>query len=209
MRKIGLVLFCAFVLVFGVTMSASAEDVNARIYFDTWRGANLNTDGDYDIKSSFFGCEIAKDRYKFVAEFGTDDAVKGLGGVDYELDILNINFGYLVLDIDQLKVDAIAGYSKIDYQILDCAGIMVGIDLDYLLSENIFVQGSVAFSFTADLEDEYRDDYSSESMYIYNWKVGLIMNENLALTAGYRAYTIDYNKTVKIDGLTLGVMCSF
>jgi hypothetical protein len=209
MRRLGLVLFFAFVLVFGITMSASAEDVNTKIYLDTWIGANLNTNRDYDIKSSFLGCEIAKDRYKFVGEFGTDDEVKDLGGVDYELDISNIKFGYCVLDTDQLKVDAIVGYLKVDYQILDCTGIMVGVDLAHALSENVFVQGSVAFSVTADLEDEYSHDYSSESMYIYNYKVGLQVNENLALTAGYRAYRIDYDKALNFGGLTLGVMCNF
>jgi hypothetical protein len=47
-----------------------------------------------------------------------------------------------------------------------------------------------------------------------NAKLGCLVSDDVAVTAGYRSYTIKTSgfrsdETLKLDGLALGVMCKF
>lgn len=230
MKKMGLVFMLAFVLVLGFAMTAwAADDVKTKVYFDTWTGGNLNIESkldvglsnssDFDAKSYFLGFETTLDRFKIAGEFSVAGEIKDLNS---DVNITNFKIGYNVVDADKLKICGTFGLLIEDVEILpndsSYTGTMLGADLSYSFSDQFFFQGSLAFSVSAS-----RGDYKSVDMSTYVFKLGYLINENVAFTLGYRSfiskddcyfkdddgYYWPGSETFTMDGMTLGMMCKF
>ncbi|HBF39912.1 MAG TPA: hypothetical protein DDW50_21705, partial [Firmicutes bacterium] len=152
MKKITLIVVLAFILVFGFTMTVWAAEANeglsTKIYFDNWVGAKMNGN---DTQCSFFGFEANAAQIKFGAEFGINASVKDDAGKSTDYNMSNFKIGFRVIDGDQAKVDVVVSSLKFDGDAFGEAatGTMLGADFTYALSDQIFLQGSGAFSLDA------------------------------------------------------------
>ncbi len=218
MKKISIALLVTLVLVLGFTMtvSAAADDISAKVYFDNWIGGNTHYEDintyDYDTQCSFFGFELNAAQIKFGAEFGMNASTKDDSGANYDYDMTNYKIGFRVVDGRRNKLDVTLSTLKFDGDAFGgdaCTGTLLGADLNLALSKQIFFQASYAFSLDASWSG-----VDSVKMSSLNCKVGDLVTENIAITAGYRLYRVDgempgYDLTRELSGLTLGVMCKF
>ena len=217
MRKFSLVLLMAFVLVLGFTMTvwAAAEDegISTKVYFDNWVGAkedvsNNIVNAKVDTQCTFLGFELNANQIKFGAEFGINASVKANPNLDYNMS--NFKIGFRVVDAEQAKLDVIVSSMKFDGDYFttnggSCTGTMLGADLTYALTEQLFCQASYSFSLDASW-----GNFDSVDMSALNLKVGDSITENIAITAGYRLYRIDTGSgDLNLKGMTLGAMVRF
>ncbi len=228
MKKMGLVLVLTFILVLGFAMMVWADDdAKTKVYFDTWIGGNTNqrteetgydtSEYDFDTTCFFLGFDTVINRFKLGGDLGINGTIKADNG-NFDFTMINLKFGYRILDGENSKVDIVAGFMNFDgkaYGNDACTGVMLGADLSYAFSDQMFFQGSYAFSMNGSW-----GDFDSADLSNLNLKVGCLVADNVALTAGYRLYTVkgkfsdsyydyNYNLTNKMSGLTLGVMCGF
>jgi hypothetical protein len=217
MKKISLIVVLAFILVLGFTMTVCAagtdEGISTRIYFDNWVGANMHVktgSGSYnaDTQCSFFGFELNAAQIKFGAEFGINASDKDEADDSQDYNMSNFKIGFRVADGEEAKLDVIVSSLKFDGDAFGdhaATGTMLGADLTYALSEQLFFQASYAHS----LDASWGDD-DSANMSALNLKAGCLVTDNVAISAGYRLYTIKGNGlTMEPNGMTLGVMCRF
>jgi hypothetical protein len=215
MRKI-LILFLFLILLLGIAVNVYAVEI--KLYNEKWLEAKydyhqngISSDSSYDLSSNFFGFELAARRFYFGVERGLAGNVKYSSG-NMDLEISDIRFGGRVVKNDVCTFDIFYGLLFMDgiktYDDDDNAesSFVLGGNLNFDIADRVLLQGRYEIPMEGDI-------------FAYYFKAGILLNPNVALTAGYRGYeckdendnnTYYYkSSTSKLTGMTFGLELKF
>ena len=189
-------------------------------------------DSTNDLSMTNFGMDFVTNRfvYGFELILGTED--KGLinlvaGSKQYrnaDFTSLNGSFGYRVVNNDNFHFDL---KGKLDMKVYDddidttYSATLIGVDLGFILTENLYLQGSAYFSIagSAVSDDIYYGGYyykgldEDASCSLLKVKFTYFFTNSMGVSLGYRyySYTIDAgNEPQTTDSaLTAGLTFKF
>lgn len=217
--------FC--VLILGVLMlsisAITCAEGNLKVYGDfmvsgrysySYSGNYYYPPDSYNKGFSLFilGGQYTLEKLKIAGEMSLSGQIEDGSKVSFS----EIKGGYCLLKTEKAKFDITGGYLVIDGTSAKrkYSSIIAGTDVAFVLSDTATLEGTVGIGLSNDFTDYGVVSYtkpSSLGIYEYKIKVNFIAADNIAISAGYRGYSIsstynstDENATLGFSGLTLG-----
>lgn len=228
MKKILLI----FILVCLMVSSFSVTTFAVTLYIETmvngeWEYEDLDHDSDEtnDLSMTIVSLDFVTNQfvYGFELILGTEDA--GLtNGNDADFTSFNGKFGYRAVNNDNFNLDLVA---RLDAKAYDddlnttLSATLIGVDLGFNLSQNLYLQGSAYISIVGSIvsDDFYYDGYyydgldEDASCTLLKVKCTYFFTNSIGGSLGYRyySYTVDsgIEPQTTDSGLTAGLAFKF
>lgn len=224
MKKVWAILMLCIFLVLAVSMSALANTDRATAYVDFYSMGFWNEEYDkydnYDndglLNGVIVGADIPINIFKLGFEYEDASPCKGDKGKDTLADNSNylLKCGFRVFSNDRVRVDLTLSHFEHDFDTKETiSGNLVGADVLWNISDQMFLQGSLGLTFNGEYETDSGDQ--DTVILLGRVKYNYLFTDNFGLGFGIRFndYIIDDDSyddfLLETGGLTLGATVRF